>query len=177
MSRIGLKPVAVPKGVTVEVAGQKVTAKGKIGTLSMTLVREVTAKQDGETIVVAPTGDSIRERSMWGMQRTLVANMLKGVAEGFTRDLEINGVGFRAAMQGKNLQLQLGFSHEVLYAIPEGIKITTEKPTSIKIFGADRQKVGQVAAEIRAYRKPEPYKGKGIKYSDEHVHRKEGKKK
>ncbi len=177
MSRIGLKPVAVPKGVTVEVAGQKVTAKGKIGTLSMTLVREVTAKQDGETIVVAPTGDSIRERSMWGMQRTLVANMLKGVAEGFTRDLEINGVGFRAAMQGKNLQLQLGFSHEVLYPIPEGIKITTEKPTSIKIFGADRQKVGQVAAEIRAYRKPEPYKGKGIKYSDEHVHRKEGKKK
>jgi len=177
MSRIGLKPVAVPKGVTVEVAGQKVTAKGKIGTLSMTLVREVTAKQDGESIVVAPTGDSIRERSMWGMQRTLVANMLKGVAEGFTRDLEINGVGFRAAMQGKNLQLQLGFSHEVLYAIPEGIKITTEKPTSIKIFGADRQKVGQVAAEIRAYRKPEPYKGKGIKYSDEHVHRKEGKKK
>ena len=177
MSRIGQKPITVPSGVTVEVAGKKVSAKGKVGSLSMNLVREISAKQEGGHVIVTPTGDSIRERSMWGMQRTLIANMLKGVNEGFNRELEISGVGFRAAVQGKNLQLQLGFSHEVLYAIPEGIKITTDKPTSIKIFGADRQKVGQVAAEIRAYRKPEPYKGKGIKYSDEHVHRKEGKKK
>ena len=177
MSRIGQRPITVPAGVTVEVKNKHVTAKGKNGTLSMTLVPEVAAKHEGTTITVAAKDDSDRAKAMWGMTRTLINNMVNGVATGFTVNLEIVGVGFRAAMDGKNLKLQLGFSHDVLYPIPEGIKITTEKPTLIKVFGADRQKVGQVAAEIRAFRPPEPYKGKGIKYSDEYVLRKEGKKK
>jgi large subunit ribosomal protein L6 len=177
MSRIGQRAITVPSGVTVEVKNDTVTAKGKIGTLSLKLVPEVAAKQDGTTVQVTAKDDSDRARAMWGMTRTLINNMVKGVADGFSTDLVIEGVGFRAALEGKNLKLALGFSHDVLYPIPEGIKITVGKPTEIKVFGADRQKVGQVAAEIRAYRPPEPYKGKGIRYSDEYVLRKEGKKK
>jgi len=177
MSRIGQRAITVPSGVTVEVKNDTVTAKGKIGTLSLTLVPEVAAKQDGTTVKVTAKDDSDRARAMWGMTRTLINNMVKGVADGFSTDLVIEGVGFRAALEGKNLKLALGFSHDVLYPIPEGIKITVGKPTEIKVFGADRQQVGQVAADIRAFRPPEPYKGKGIKYSDEYILRKEGKKK
>ena len=177
MSRIGQKAVAVPKGVTVEVKGDTVSAKGKVGAMTMKLVPEVSAKLDGDKIAVAAKDDSDKARAMWGMSRTLINNMVHGVDTGFSTDLEIVGVGFRAALEGKNLKLQLGFSHDVLYPIPEGIKITVGKPTEIKVFGADRQKVGQVAADIRSFRPPEPYKGKGIKYSDEYILRKEGKKK
>ena len=177
MSRIGQKTIAIPAGVTVDVKDDQVSAKGKVGALTVKLVVEVKASQQGGAIAIGVRDDSDRARAMWGMSRTLVANMLRGVANGFTTDLEIVGVGFRAAIEGKNLKLQLGFSHDVMYSIPEGVKITCEKPTMIKVFGADRQQVGQVAAEIRAFRPPEPYKGKGIKYSDEYVLRKEGKKK
>ena len=177
MSRIGQKTIAIPAGVTVDVKDDQVSAKGKVGALTVKLVAEVKASQQGGAIAIGVRDDSDRARAMWGMSRTLVANMLRGVANGFTTDLEIVGVGFRAAIEGKNLKLQLGFSHDVMYSIPEGVKITCEKPTMIKVFGADRQQVGQVAAEIRAFRPPEPYKGKGIKYSDEYVLRKEGKKK
>ena len=177
MSRIGQKAITVPKGVTVEVKGDTVSAKGKVGAMTMKLVSEVAAKADGGTIAVTAKDDSDKARAMWGMTRTLINNMVHGVDTGFSTDLEIVGVGFRAALEGKNLKLQLGFSHDVLYPIPEGIKITVGKPTEIKVFGADRQKVGQVAADIRAFRPPEPYKGKGIKYSDEYILRKEGKKK
>lgn len=177
MSRIGQRAITVPSGVTVEVKNDTVTAKGKIGTLSMKLVPEVAAKQEGTTVKVTAKDDSDRAKAMWGMTRTLINNMVKGVADGFSTDLVIEGVGFRAALEGKNLKLALGFSHDVLYPIPEGIKITVAKPTELKVFGADRQQVGQVAAEIRAFRPPEPYKGKGIRYSDEHILRKEGKKK
>jgi large subunit ribosomal protein L6 len=177
MSRIGQKPISVPDGVTVEITGKDVSAKGKNGELYLKLVEEVSATQSDGQVVVAPADESVRARSMWGMQRTLIYNMITGVSEGFTVDLEIVGVGYRAAVQGSNLQLLLGFSHEVLYPIPESLKISCEKPTSIKIFGADRQKVGQVAAEIRAFRPPEPYKGKGVRYLNEVVFRKEGKKK
>lgn len=177
MSRIGQKAVAVPKGVTVEVKGDTVSAKGKVGTMTMKLVPEVVAKVDGDKIAVSAKDDSDKARAMWGMSRTLINNMVHGVDTGFSTDLEIVGVGFRAALEGKNLKLQLGFSHDVLYPIPEGIKITVGKPTELKVFGADRQQVGQVAAEIRAFRPPEPYKGKGIRYSDEYILRKEGKKK
>lgn len=177
MSRIGQRPIPVPAGVTVDVKPDKVSAKGKVGALTVNLVPEVEAKSTGSTVTVSAKDNSDRARAMWGMSRTLIANMLHGVANGFTTDLEIIGVGFRAAVEGKNLKMQLGYSHDVLYPIPEGIKITCEKPTMIKVFGADRQQVGQVAADIRAYRPPEPYKGKGIKYSDEYVLRKEGKKK
>jgi large subunit ribosomal protein L6 len=177
MSRIGQKPVAVPKGVTVEVKGDTVSAKGKVGAMSIKLVPEVTATLDNGMIAVAAKDDSDKARAMWGMSRTLINNMVHGVDTGFSTDLEISGVGFRAAIEGKNLKMQLGYSHDVIYPIPEGIKITTGKPTEIKVFGHDRQKVGQVAADIRSFRPPEPYKGKGIKYSDEYVLRKEGKKK
>jgi large subunit ribosomal protein L6 len=177
MSRIGQKAVAVPKGVTVEVKGDTVSAKGKVGAMSIKLVPEVTAKLDNGMIAVSAKDDSDKARAMWGMSRTLINNMVHGVDTGFSTDLEISGVGFRAAIEGKNLKMQLGYSHDVIYPIPEGIKITTAKPTEIKVFGYDRQKVGQVAADIRAFRPPEPYKGKGIKYSDEYVLRKEGKKK
>jgi large subunit ribosomal protein L6 len=177
MSRIGKKSVAVPKGVTANVNGQSVTVKGPKGELSFLANDDVqVAFADGK-ISVEPVNDSKRARSAWGMSRTMVSNLMKGVTTGFERRLEINGVGFRAALSGKNLQLNLGFSHDVLYPIPAGIKIETPKPTEIVISGADKQKVGQVAAEIRQYRKPEPYKGKGVKYSDEFIFRKEGKKK
>lgn len=177
MSRVGQMPVAVPSGVDIQIAGQQVTAKGKLGELSVTLVDEVEIVREDDRLVVKPRGDSKRARTMWGTYRSLVNNAVTGVSEGFTINLEINGVGYRAAVDGKDLVLQLGYSHEVRYPIVEGITIKCERPTAISIFGADRQKVGQVAAEIRAFRKPEPYKGKGIRYADEIVLRKEGKKK
>ena len=177
MSRIGKKAIPVPSGVTVTLDGQNVKVKGSKGELELTLVDDVTIEQGDDGLKVEPRGDTKRARSMWGMSRTLVANMITGVADGFTRELEINGVGYRAQMKGKDLQLQLGFSHEVLFPVPDGIKIECEKNTQIKISGIDKQQVGQVAAKIRAYRPPEPYKGKGVKYADEYIFRKEGKKK
>jgi len=177
MSRIGKHPVAVPAGVDVRVEGQTVTAKGKLGSLSLTLVDDILAKLEDGKVVVQPANDGKRARQMWATSRTLVNNMVKGVAEGYTVNLEINGVGYRAAVQGKELVMQLGFSHDVKYPIPEGISIKCDKPTSISISGFDKQKVGQVAAEIRGWKKPEPYKGKGIKYETETILRKEGKKK
>jgi len=177
MSRIGKHPVVLPKDVSVQVNGQTVTAKGKLGTASVTLVGDVSATLDGGKITVTPKDKSARARAMWGVSRTIVNNLVNGVDKGFSTNLEINGVGYRAAVQGKALNLQLGFSHEVAYPIPEGIAIKCDKPTSITITGYDKQRVGQVAAEIRAFRGPEPYKGKGVKYADEVILRKEGKKK
>jgi len=177
MSRIGKKSVAVPKGVTANVNGQQVTVKGPKGELSFLANDDVAVTFADGKISIEPTADTKRARSAWGMSRTMVSNLMKGVTQGFERRLEINGVGFRAALAGKSLQLNLGFSHDVNYPIPTGIKIEVPKPTEIVISGADKQKVGQVAAEIRQYRKPEPYKGKGVKYSDEFIFRKEGKKK
>jgi len=177
MSRVGKNPVAIPAGVNVEVSGGKLSAKGKLGVLSMGLSSDVTVKVENGQVLVQPVGSSKRARMMWGTTRNLVRNMVNGVATGFSKALEINGVGYRAAVQGKELVLQLGFSHEIKYPIPEGITVKAEKPTSLTISGADRQKVGQVAAEIRSYRGPEPYKGKGIKYDSETILRKEGKKK
>ncbi len=177
MSRIGKKPVALPKGVTASISGQTVKVKGPKGELSTTLVEEVDAKFDEHGVHVTPRDDMERADQMWGLSRTLVNNLVRGVTDGFSEKLEIQGVGYRAAVQGKNLQLQLGFSHDVLYPIPAGITITAEKPTMLTIAGIDKQLVGQVAAEIRSYRPPEPYKGKGVRYSGEYVRRKEGKKK
>jgi large subunit ribosomal protein L6 len=177
MSRIGKKPVAVPSGVTASVAGQAVNVKGPKGTLSVVLPEEVSVKLEKGQIKVDPRSDSERARAQWGTSRTLVANVIAGVTKGFQQRLEINGVGYRAAVQGKNLQLALGYSHDVVYPIPEGVTIATPRPVEIIISGTDRQKVGQVAAEIRKYRPPEPYKGKGVKYADERIFRKQGKKK
>jgi large subunit ribosomal protein L6 len=177
MSRVGKYPVVVPSGVTVTIAGAEVSVKGKLGASVLTVVDDVEASLDGDKLWVKPKGETKRARMMWGTTRALLNNMVKGVSEGFTTNLEINGVGYRAAVQGENLQLQLGYSHDVIYPIPEGIAIKCEKPTSISITGKDRQRVGQVASEIRAYRGPEPYKGKGIKYETETILRKEGKKK
>ena len=176
MSRIGKKPVSIPKGVSAEVKGQTVAVKGPKGRLEVTLADDVAVSMADGSVVIA-TRDTPRAKAMWGMSRSLVQNMVNGVTQGYTERLEIIGVGYRAALQGKNLQLNLGFSHDVIYRIPDGIQIQCEKPTSITITGIDKQKVGQVAAEIRKYRRPEPYKGKGIKYLDEKVQRKEGKKK
>jgi large subunit ribosomal protein L6 len=177
MSRIGKQPIPIPKGVTVSVDGQAVKVKGPKGELDVTLVDDVSVEMDAESIVVAPREDTQRGRSMWGMSRTLVNNLVVGVSEGFKRDLEINGVGYRAAVQGRTLQLQLGYSHDIAFPIPEGIDIKCERPTAISISGIDKQKVGHVAAKIRGLRPPEPYKGKGVKYADETISRKEGKKK
>lgn len=177
MSRIGKKPVAVPKGVTATVEGQKVTVKGAKGQLSLTIVDDVTVKLDDDGISVQPRDDSKKARAMWGMSRSLVANLITGVTTGFTKTLEINGVGYRAAVEGKSLKLQLGYSHDIMYPVPEGIQIQCPKPTEIVISGIEAQKVGQVAAEIRAWRGPEPYQGKGVKYAGEFIYRKEGKKK
>jgi large subunit ribosomal protein L6 len=177
MSRIGKRPVVVPSGVTATVEGQKVKMKGPKGQLEIVLHDDVSVKLDSGALTVAPRGETKRARSMYGTSRANLANLVTGVTKGFEKKLEINGVGYRAAVQGKVLQLALGFSHDVNYAIPEGIAITTPKPTEIVIAGIDRQRVGQVAAEIRDYRGPEPYKGKGVKYSDEFIFRKEGKKK
>ena len=177
MSRIGKLPVAIPQGVSVDIAGGMLTTKGKLGTLSMPLNDDVnTVIQDGN-VVVTPKSETKRARMAWGTVRALVNNMVNGVSKGYTVNLEINGVGYRAAVQGKVLNLQLGYSHEIKFPIPDDVKIVCEKPTSIAISGADRQRVGQVAAVIRGYRKPEPYKGKGIKYDTEKIRRKEGKKK
>jgi large subunit ribosomal protein L6 len=177
MSRIGKNPVAIPEGVAVDLAGQILTAKGRLGTLSVAVSNEVTAKVADGAVTITPNSESKQARAMWGTTRALVNNMVTGVATGFTRNLDINGVGYRAAVQGDTLTLQLGYSHEIAYPIPTDVRIACERPTMIAVSGADRQRVGQVAAEIRAFRPPEPYKGKGIKYRDETIRRKEGKKK
>jgi large subunit ribosomal protein L6 len=177
MSRIGKKPVAVPSGITANVEGQTVKIKGPKGALQVVLHDDVSVKLDGGQIQVDPRFETKRARSQWGTSRTLIANLIAGVTKGFEQKLEINGVGYRASVQGKNLQIALGYSHDIVYPIPEGITIATPRPVEIVISGSDRQKVGQVAAEIRDYRPPEPYKGKGIKYAGERIFRKEGKKK
>jgi large subunit ribosomal protein L6 len=177
MSRIGKRPVPVPAGVTANIEGKVLTVKGAKGTLTLDLADEVTYDLGDGGITVTPANDTKRARSFWGMQRTLVQNLITGVTEGYTKQLQITGVGYRANVQGKNLKLQLGYSHDVDYAIPEGITIATPDQTTVNISGIDKQKVGQVAAEIRRWRKPEPYKGKGIKYAGEFIFRKEGKKK
>jgi len=177
MSRIGKKAIAVPTGITANVEGQTVKVKGPKGALQVVLHDDVAVKLDGGEIKVDPRSDSKRARAQWGTSRTLIANLIAGVTKGFEQRLEINGVGYRASVQGKNLQLALGYSHDIVYPIPEGIAIATPRPVEIVISGIDRQKVGQVAAEIREYRPPEPYKGKGIKYEKEFIVRKEGKKK
>ena len=177
MSRIGKKPVQLPQGVSASVDGQTVTAKGPKGELKFVVNDEVLVKMENGEISVQPRDQSKIARSKWGMSRTQIVNILNGVKDGFEKKLEISGVGYRAALQGKNLQLALGFSHDVVYHAPEGITITVPKPTEITIAGIDKQQVGQVAAEIRGYREPEPYKGKGVKYAGEKIVRKEGKKK
>jgi len=177
MSRIGKQPVAIPAGVTADLAGQAISVKGPKGTLQFTLPDDVGATLEAGRLTIDPRNDSKRARAMWGMSRSLLANLVAGVTKGFERKLEITGVGYRASIQGKNLQLLLGYSHEIHYPIPEGIAIVTPKPTEIVITGIDKQKVGQVAAEIRGFRPPEPYKGKGVRYAGEYIFRKEGKKK
>jgi large subunit ribosomal protein L6 len=177
MSRIGKKPVVIPDGVTATVEGQTVKAKGPKGELAFVVNDEVLVKLEDTGVKVDPRDQSKVARSKWGMSRTMIENIFAGVKTGFEKKLEINGVGYRAAMQGKNLQLSLGFSHEVVYKTPEGIAISVPKPTEIIVTGIDKQQVGQVAAEIREYRGPEPYKGKGVKYAGEKIVRKEGKKK
>lgn len=177
MSRIGKHPVSVPSGVDLQFSDNGVTAKGAKGVLSMTFVDDVNVERDGDLVWVKPANDTKRARQMWGMQRTLLNNLVEGVSNGFSKKLEIIGVGYRAAVQGKSLTLSLGYSHDINYAIPEGIEINCPSQTAIEISGANKQRVGQVAAEIRSYRKPEPYKGKGVKYADEFIFRKEGKKK
>lgn len=177
MSRIGKSPVEIPDGVSVDIAGQVVTAKGKRGELSVTLVDDVEVGQEGNLISLNIRNDSLAARKMWGTSRSIINNLVVGVSEGFSRNLEINGVGYRAQLQGKELVLQLGFSHEVRFQVPEGITVQCEDQNHIAISGADKQKVGQTAAEIRNFRPPEPYKGKGIKYEGEYIFRKEGKKK
>jgi len=177
MSRIGKKAIAVPAGITANVEGQTVKVKGPKGALQVVLHDDVAVKLDGGEIKVDPRAETKGARAQWGTSRTLIANLIAGVTKGFERRLEISGVGYRASVQGKNLQLALGYSHDIVYPIPEGIAIVTPRPVEIVISGIDRQKVGQVAAEIREYRPPEPYKGKGIKYAGERIFRKEGKKK
>jgi large subunit ribosomal protein L6 len=177
MSRIGKKAVAIPPGVTASIEGQTVRVKGPKGALEVVLHGDVEPKMEANALKIDPRVESNRARAMWGLSRSLVHNLVAGVSTGFERRLEISGVGYRAAVQGKNLHLLLGYSHEVAYPIPEGIAITTPRPTEIVVSGIDKQKVGQVAAEIRGFRPPEPYKGKGVKYSNEYIFRKEGKKK
>ena len=177
MSRIGKKPVSLPQGVTATVNGQTVSAKGPKGELHFVVNDEVLVKMEDGQIAVEPRDQTKAARSKWGMSRTQIVNILTGVKDGFEKKLEINGVGYRASLQGKNLQLALGFSHDVIYETPNGITITVPKPTEITVSGIDKQQVGQVAAEIREYRGPEPYKGKGVKYAGERIVRKEGKKK
>jgi large subunit ribosomal protein L6 len=177
MSRVGKYPVPVPSGVQVALMGRTVVAKGKNGELKLDLTDEVDVEIAANQVAVKPKGDDRRSRTMWGTTRSLINAMVQGVSTGFVKEMEINGTGYRAAVQGKDLVLNLGYSHEIRYPVPAGIKITCEKPTSIKVEGADKRQVGQVAAEIRAYRGPEPYKGKGVKYVNEQILRKEGKKK
>ena len=177
MSRVGKKPVSVPTGVTAKVDGQHVSVKGAKGELNFDVPDDVAVSMDGGMIKVDPRFETKRARAMWGMSRAMINNLVTGVSKGFERKLEITGVGYKAAVAGKNLQLSLGYSHDVTYPIPAGIAITTPRPTEIIIAGSDRRQVGQIAAEIRAYRPPEPYKGKGVKYEGEFIFRKEGKKK
>ena len=177
MSRIGKVPVELPSGVTASTEGSILSVRGPKGTLTMPMLDDISYGIEDGRIVVKPANDTKRARSFWGMHRTLVQNLVTGVTEGFTKTLEITGVGYRAAAQGKNLRLQLGYSHDVNIPVPDGIDIKTPDPTTVEVSGIDRQKVGQVAAEIRRWRKPEPYKGKGIKYRGEYIFRKEGKKK
>jgi large subunit ribosomal protein L6 len=177
MSRVGKKLVAVPSGVTANIEGQTVKVKGPKGALQVVLHGDVSAKLEGGSVRVDPRNQTHPARAKWGTYRALVAKVIEGVTKGYERKLEISGVGYRAALQGKNLQLQLGYAHDIVYPIPEGVTIAVPKPTEIVITGIDAQKVGQAAAEIRAFRKPEPYKGKGVKYSGEFIFRKEGKKK
>ena len=177
MSRIGKYPVTIPDGVEVQLSGQTLTAKGRLGTLSLVVSTEVAASIVDGTVTVTPKGDTRQSRAMWGTTRALINNMVTGVSTGFSINLEISGVGYRAQVQGKNLNLQLGYSHDIPFPIPDDVSISCERPTVITVRGADRQRVGQIAADIRAYRPPEPYKGKGIKYSTETVRRKVGKKK
>ena len=177
MSRIGKKAVPIPSGVTASVEGQTVKMKGPKGALQFVVPDEIMVKLDKDAIKVDPRLDSKRALAMWGTSRTLVANLVTGVTKGFESKLDITGVGYRAAVQGKNLQIALGYSHDVVFPIPEGIAIATPRPTEIVVTGIDKQKVGQVAAEIRGFRPPEPYKGKGVRYSGEYIFRKQGKKK
>ncbi len=177
MSRIGKKPVELPKGVTAEVKGQTVSVKGPKGSRTFTATDEVDVVLDGNAITVKPRGNSKRARQQWGMTRSMVANLAQGVTDGFKKELELVGVGYRAAMQGADLKLSLGYSHDVIFSVPEGVNVTTPKQTEIVIEGMDQQQVGEVAANIRKWRSPEPYKGKGIRYKDEYIFRKEGKKK
>ena len=177
MSRIGKKPVPLVKGTSASISGQTVEVKGPKGTRSFTASDDVTLTIENEAIKVTPRGLSKRARAQWGMSRSMIANLVTGVTTGFRKEMEIQGVGYRAAMQGKNLQLQLGFSHEVLFEVPDGVTVASPKQTEISVEGIDQQLVGQVAANIRAWKKPEPYKGKGIRYKGEFVFRKEGKKK
>jgi large subunit ribosomal protein L6 len=177
MSRIGKKPIAIPSGVEATVSGQTVKVKGPKGQLEVTLINDVSVEIKDGSIIVAPLDQTKRSRSMWGLSRTLVQNLVTGVTDGYSKTLEINGVGYRAQMQGQALQLQLGLSHDVVHPIPQGLEVKLTKPTEIVITGIEKQLVGQFAAEIRRYRPPEPFKGKGIKYSDEYIFRKEGKKK
>jgi large subunit ribosomal protein L6 len=177
MSRVGKYPVEVPSGVTLAIANGVVTAKGKLGELQVPLTDKVDAKIEGNKFVVAPRGNSTPARMMWGTTRALVQTAVKGVSEGYSKTMEITGTGYRAAVNGPNLVLNLGFSHDVVFPIPEGITVFCEKPTSIKVSGVDKRKVGQVCAEIRQWRPPEPYKGKGVKFEGEAILRKEGKKK
>ena len=177
MSRIGKKPVVIPSNVQASVTGQTVKVKGPKGELSVTLPEEVLLEKTADAIVVSPRDDTKRARSMWGLSRTLVDNIVQGTTNGYSKTLEITGVGYRAQMKGEDLQLNLGFSHEVVHAIPNGIDIQVTKPTEIVVSGIDKQLVGQIAAEIRSYRPPEPYQGKGVRYQGEYIFRKEGKKK
>ena len=177
MSRIGKKPVDLPSGVEASISGQTISVKGPKGTLSFTATDDVSLVVNGDTVSVEPRGKSKRARQQWGMSRTMVANLVSGVTDGFKKELEITGVGYRAQVQGNTLKLALGYSHDVDFAIPEGVTVTAPKPTQIVVEGNDAQKVGQVAANIREWRPPEPYKGKGIRYAGEYIFRKEGKKK
>ncbi|GAB3593979.1 MULTISPECIES: 50S ribosomal protein L6 [Acetobacter] len=177
MSRVGKYPVDVPAGVTVSIVDGVFKAKGKLGELSLPISTHVTAEVQESKVVVQPVGTASQARMMWGTTRALIASAVKGVSEGFSKTLEITGTGYRAAVQGSNLVLNLGFSHDVIYPIPAGIKISTPRPTAVVVEGIDKQRVGQVALDIRSYRKPEPYKGKGVRYDTETIRRKEGKKK
>ncbi|HXT06404.1 MAG TPA: 50S ribosomal protein L6 [Roseiarcus sp.] len=177
MSRVGKKPIVIPTGVTAKVEGQHVAVKGAKGELSFTAPDAVSVKVESGSVLVAPLGQDKQSRALWGTARARVQNLITGVTTGFEKKLEINGVGYKAAVAGKNLQLSLGYSHDVIYPIPAGVTITTPRPTEITVAGVDRQQVGEVAAQIREFRPPEPYKGKGVKYSGEFIFRKEGKKK
>lgn len=177
MSRIGKHPVLIPSGVELSLSGQTLTAKGRLGTLSLVVSNEVNVSIADDIVAIAPKSETKQSRAMWGTTRALVNNMVTGVSTGFSVNLEISGVGYRAQVQGNTLNLQLGYSHDIPFPIPSDVRITCERPTVITVSGADRQRVGQIAADIRAYRPPEPYKGKGIRYATETVRRKEGKKK